>query len=83
MTKMRCSCLTKKHKPCPIHADRMTEGKWYCHVHDPRGTFQKQVAAMKDERKHRRATGKPHRSALYAQELAALRRSMELDSPPD
>ena len=81
---MRCSCLTKKHKPCPIFADRITEGKPYCHVHDPRGAFQQQVAANREDRRkakevRRPQQGKALRSALYAQELAALRRSMELD----
>jgi len=38
----RCCEQTKKHRPCPIGADRQCGGKWYCHVHDPNGTFQHQ-----------------------------------------
>ncbi len=40
----RCCATTKKGKPCPIQADRLTDGKPYCHIHDPLGTFQQQVA---------------------------------------
>ena len=38
-----CCALTKKKMPCSINADREREGKWYCHVHDPEGTYQGQL----------------------------------------
>lgn len=34
---IKCPCLTKKGKPCPINADRIHDGKPICHVHDPNG----------------------------------------------
>ena len=36
-----CVATTNKDLPCPIHGDRLVDGKWYCHVHDPDGTMQK------------------------------------------
>jgi hypothetical protein len=39
---MQCQSKTKRHIECLIEADRYIEGKWYCHVHDPRGIFQLQ-----------------------------------------
>lgn len=35
-----CSSLTKRDEPCRIHADRLSGGKWVCHVHDPAGAYQ-------------------------------------------
>ena len=35
--------MTAKGLPCPIVADRMTRGQWYCHVHDPNGVYRQQV----------------------------------------
>ena len=43
-----CCAMTKKHQPCTIGADRERAGKWYCHVHDPEGTYQKQVRGEND-----------------------------------
>lgn len=40
-----CCCLTAKRRPCPIGADRERDGKFYCHVHDPNGTFRLQMNA--------------------------------------
>lgn len=41
----RCSATTKGRKahPCPIPADRCRGESWYCHVHDPEGTFRQQM----------------------------------------
>lgn len=35
-----CCCLKKNRQPCSIEADRQRDGKWFCHIHDPRGNFQ-------------------------------------------
>jgi len=37
-----CTAMTKKQKPCPNKVDAWREGT-LCHVHDPKGTFRKQV----------------------------------------
>ena len=37
-----CSALTKKGKSCPFYADRCRAGVWFCHLHDPQGTYQQQ-----------------------------------------
>ncbi len=37
-----CTAITKADLPCPIHGDRLVDGKWLCHIHDPDGTFQRQ-----------------------------------------
>tara|TARA_R110002096_G_scaffold173781_2_gene348217 strand:+ start:409151 stop:409438 length:288 start_codon:yes stop_codon:yes gene_type:complete len=34
-----------KGNPCQIEADRFVDGKHYCHLHDPSGTFQQDLAA--------------------------------------
>jgi hypothetical protein len=36
---------TKKGTTCSIHADRYVDGKAYCHLHDPNGTFQQDLQA--------------------------------------
>ena len=46
----QCEKLTKRKEPCPIDADRVRAGHWYCHVHDPEGTFALQKEARKAER---------------------------------
>lgn len=38
----RCCRITKKKKPCTLDADREIDGKWYCHLHDPHGTWAQQ-----------------------------------------
>lgn len=38
----KCSSLTKKGRACPIEADRIRDGRAYCHVHDPNGVYQRQ-----------------------------------------
>ncbi len=38
-----CCVPTTKGGACGIPADREIDGKWYCHVHDPNGVYQKQV----------------------------------------
>lgn len=45
-----CSCITNKNKPCPIPADRKIKNNWYCHVHDPEGTFQQQQQKNKGKK---------------------------------
>ena len=37
-----CTATTNKDLPCPHHGDRLVDGKWLCHIHDPDGTFQRQ-----------------------------------------
>ena len=37
-----CESTTKKGNLCPILADRLYQGKWVCHIHDPAGTFRQQ-----------------------------------------
>ena len=32
-----CSSFTKSGFPCPLHGDRLLDGKWLCHIHDPDG----------------------------------------------
>jgi len=36
-----CCCTTKKGNACPFGADRLRDGNWYCHVHDPDGAAMK------------------------------------------
>lgn len=39
----QCCTPTTKGGACGIPADRELDGRWYCHVHDPNGVYQKQV----------------------------------------
>ena len=48
---MRCSSTTRKGKQCPIDADRLRDGEWFCHVHDPLGLFRQQQQANWQDRK--------------------------------
>jgi hypothetical protein len=38
-----CSAQTMKGKPCPNTGARLRNGRSYCRVHDPEGTFRQQV----------------------------------------
>lgn len=38
----QCSATTRKGAPCPFNADRNRNGEWFCHLHDPMGTYQLQ-----------------------------------------
>lgn len=35
-----CEAQTKTGRRCGIDADRLRGARWFCHVHDPCGTFQ-------------------------------------------
>ncbi len=55
----RCSAVTRKKRPCPINADAQDEnGKWFCHVHNPWGTYQLQVLANRPKRRAKKALGR-------------------------
>ena len=41
----QCCCTTNKGRLCQIEADRMRDGKPYCHVHDPWGAYQMSKAS--------------------------------------
>jgi len=43
-----CSATTNKGLPCPIHGDRLVDGQWLCHVHDPDGTMRKNLTREPD-----------------------------------
>lgn len=39
----QCCQQTRKQRACPIYANRQSaDGRWWCHVHDPDGAFQRQ-----------------------------------------
>ena len=38
-----CSAITNQDLPCAHHGDRLVDGKWLCHIHDPNGTFQRSL----------------------------------------
>lgn len=42
MASQKCCVPTKRGNPCTLGADRQRDGRWYCHVHDPLGTFARQ-----------------------------------------
>lgn len=42
MVTRQCCALTRKKRPCTINADRCRGGKWYCHLHDEQGLYQRQ-----------------------------------------
>ena len=44
-----CSATTKQDLPCPIHGDRLVDGHWLCHIHDPEGTFQRQLRRARED----------------------------------
>lgn len=47
-----CEALTKKKRPCPNFADQTDgEGKWLCHLHNPRMLYRQQVLAKREDRK--------------------------------
>ncbi len=43
-----CTAFDKHDLPCPIHGDRLVDGHWYCHIHDPEGAFQKNLLLSRD-----------------------------------
>ena len=43
-----CVAFKKDNLPCAIHGDRLVDGSWYCHLHDPDGTFQKNVRRARE-----------------------------------
>lgn len=45
---IKCSAFTKKRKPCPNLVEE-SRGGTLCHVHDPNGTFRKQVAEKRKQ----------------------------------
>lgn len=51
---MPCCYLTAKGKPCPIEPDRLIDGQWVCHVHDPNGLAAKNREGMKQDRLERK-----------------------------
>lgn len=52
-----CSATTKKGQPCPINADRVDEnGKAWCHVHDARGSYRKNLRTRRTRSSRRRDT---------------------------
>ncbi len=46
----KCTATTKKKKPCPNLVESWRSGT-LCHVHDPQGTFRKQVESIKEHYK--------------------------------
>ena len=38
-----CVAFKKDKLPCALHGDRLVNGNWYCHIHDPEGAFQRQL----------------------------------------
>ena len=68
-----CETITRKGKPCPIEADRVREGVWYCHVHDPEGLYRLQVKAnAADDRIDRQERRQAGRSARRRQKDAQI-----------
>lgn len=47
---LRECCWLIEGRPCKIPADRQHNGTWYCHVHDPEGQCQVNIAAMRAEK---------------------------------
>lgn len=43
-----CAAVTKKRRPCSIDADRVRDGVWLCHVHDPQGLFRQNVVGKRE-----------------------------------
>ena len=43
-----CVGLEKFDLPCATHGDRLVNGQWYCHYHDPEGAFQKNLLLSRD-----------------------------------
>ena len=43
-----CVGLEKFDLPCATHGDRLVNGQWYCHYHDPEGAFQKNLLRSRD-----------------------------------
>ena len=43
-----CAGTDKSDLPCPGHGDRLVDGNWYCHIHDPEGSFQKNLLRSRD-----------------------------------
>jgi len=54
-----CSKLTKKGTACPFPGDRCRNGVAYCHVHDPLGTYQRQLRRELEPRKKTQVTTTP------------------------
>lgn len=51
----RCSQLTRQGRPCPFEGDRTgPNGLPVCHIHDPTGTFRKNVRAFREARRSHR-----------------------------
>lgn len=43
----QCSATTRTGRPCPMPADRIWAGRPVCHVHDPAGTCQRNLALVR------------------------------------
>jgi len=43
-----CAGMEKSDLPCATHGDRLVDGNWYCHFHDPEGPFQKNMLRSRD-----------------------------------
>lgn len=53
--------MKNKRKYCGIEADRVRGDLCYCHVHDPEGTYQSQVAEKREMYRARRLRPRPQK----------------------
>lgn len=74
----QCCAGTRKGKPCPNHADRAHDSRWYCHVHDPEGTFQKQYQARQRAKWAQAPAAMLKKQAVHEEAV----RTLELLVPP-
>ena len=39
-----CMIAAYQNRPCKVPADRQHAGRWFCHLHDPKGKHQQKLA---------------------------------------
>ncbi len=75
-----CVATTNKDLPCPHHGDRLVDGHWYCHEHDPNGPCQKNLKRV--ERFKERTPDVPGQMR-FSELLSDEDRGLALFTPPD
>ncbi len=75
-----CTAITDKDLPCPIHGDRLVDGHWYCHVHDPNGVCQQNLRRVE---RYQQRTPDVKGQMRFSDLLNDENRGLALFHPPD
>lgn len=70
MSHTQCKARRVDGSACSLHADRLRDGWWYCHIHDPEGQAFKNWKAKRDTTKLPPAPLAASRQGEYAAVVA-------------